>query len=329
MVNADSRRRTENNHTATHLLHAALRQVLGDHVQQRGSLVNDKLLRFDFSHFAKMTEEEIRQVEHIVNRKIRENIPLEELRQVPIDEAKAMGATALFGEKYGDNVRVIIFDRGYSVELCGGTHIKATGSIGYFKIVSESSTAAGIRRIEAITADAAEAYVNEQEQLLDELKALLKNPVDLKKSVDALLSEKNQLQKQLEAMQQKEALVLRDQLIKQAFAAKEAQVIVGQVQLPNADMLKKLAYDIKHKVDHLFLVIAADIDGKPQIAVMIDDTLTKAYDLHAGNIVRELARNIQGGGGGQPFFATAGGKNVQGLPAVVQQAQQIAGQVFR
>lgn len=329
VVNRNSRQLTENNHSATHLLHAALRQVLGDHVQQRGSLVNDKLLRFDFSHFAKMSDEEIQQVEHIVNQKIRENIPLEELRQLPIDEAKAMGAMALFGEKYGDNVRVIVFDRKYSVELCGGTHVKATGSIGYFKIVSESSTAAGIRRIEAITADAAEAYVNEQEQLLNELKDLLKNPVDLKKSVASLLSEKNQLQKQLESMQQKEATALRDQLIQQAFSAKEARVILGQVQLPNADMLKKLAYDIKSKVENLFLVIAADIDGKPQIAVMIDDTLTKAYDLHAGKIVKELAKSISGGGGGQPFFATAGGKSLQGLAPVVQQARQIAAQIFQ
>lgn len=328
VVNQSNRLLTQNNHSATHLLHAALRQVLGDHVQQRGSLVNDKLLRFDFSHFAKMTDEEIHEVERIVNQKIRANIPLEELRSIPIDEAKKMGAMALFGEKYGDNVRAIVFDRGYSVELCGGTHVLATGSIGFFKIVSESSVAAGIRRIEAITADSAEAYISQQENLLNELKATLKNPADLKKAVESLLTEKNQLQKQIESLQQKEAKALREQLIKEAYQVEEAQVIISRVELPNTDMLKKLAYDIKNKVDRLFLVIAADISSKPQITVMIDEQLIQTYGLHAGNIVKELAKNINGGGGGQPFFATAGGKDLQGLDKVVQEAKQMVEQNF-
>lgn len=328
VVNQKSRLLTQNNHSATHLLHAALRQILGDHVQQRGSLVSDTLLRFDFSHFAKMTDEEIQEVERIVNHKIRENITLEELRGIPIDEAKKMGAMALFGEKYGDQVRVIVFDRNYSVELCGGTHVRATGNIGFFKIIAESSVAAGVRRIEAITADAAEDYVHQQENLLNELKATLKSPVDLKKAVESLLSERNQLQKQVEALQQKEATALREQLIREAYQVKEANVIIGKVALPNADMLKKLAYDIKNKVDHLFLVIAAEISDKPQIAVMIDEQLIQTYGLHAGNMVKELAKHIKGGGGGQPFFATAGGKDVQGLDQVVQKARQIAEQRF-
>ncbi len=323
VVNQESRWLTQNNHSATHLLHAALRQVLGDHVQQRGSLVNDKVLRFDFSHFAKMTAEEIHQVERLVNQKIRANIPLEELRQIPIEEAKKMGAMALFGEKYGDTVRVIVFDRKYSVELCGGTHVRSTGHIGFLKIISESSVAAGIRRVEAITADAAEAYVNEQETLLNALKAALKNPIDLKKSLESLLEERNQLQKQVEAMQQKEASSVRDQLISQAYQVNQAQVIVGKVDLPHPDMLKKLAYDIKNKVNNLLLILAANIEGKPQIAVMIDEPVIQTYGLHAGNIVKELAKNIKGGGGGQPFFATAGGKDLQGLQQVVEESKQM------
>lgn len=326
VVNSSNRLLTQSNHSATHLLHAALRQVLGDHVQQRGSLVNDKLLRFDFSHFAKMTDEEIHEAERIVNQKIRENIPLEELRNIPIDEARQMGAMALFGEKYGDNVRVIAFDRDYSVELCGGTHVPATGSIGFFKIISESSVAAGIRRIEAITADTAEAYVNQQENLLNELKATLKNPADLKKTVESLLTEKNQLQKQLDSLQQKEASSLQEKLISESYKAGEANVIVSRVELPNADMLKKLAYDIKNKVEQLFLLIAADINGKPQIAVMIDENLIQRYGLHAGKIIKELAKNIKGGGGGQPFFATAGGKDLQGLDKVLAEARQVVEQ---
>ncbi len=319
---------TQNNHSVTHLLHAALRQVLGEHVQQRGSLVNAQLLRFDFSHFARMSEEELYEVERMVNQKIRENIPLEELRQVPLEEAKQMGAMALFGEKYGEQVRVVVFDRHYSVELCGGTHVPATGSIGFFKIVSESSVAAGIRRIEAITAEAAEAYVHTQEHLIQSLKTALKSPSDLPKAVESLLAEKSQLQKQVAVMQQKELLTLRDTLIEQAYLVEDANVIIGRVSLPQADMLKSLAYDIKGKVKQLFLVIAADIDGKPQIAVMIDESLIKSYGLDAGKIVKELAKNIKGGGGGQPFFATAGGKDLQGLDRVITEAKEMIAQRF-
>ncbi|WPP52972.1 alanine--tRNA ligase [Catalinimonas niigatensis] len=322
VVIEDSRLLTMNNHSATHLLHAALKQVLGNHVQQKGSLVNDKLLRFDFSHFARMSEEEIRSVEHIVNQKIRTNIPLEEMRNVPMEEARKMGATALFGEKYGDFVRVIAFDRNYSLELCGGTHVLSTGNIGLFKIVSENSISAGVRRIEAISAEVAEAYVNDQEDLLKEIKETLKNPADLKKALENLLSERNQLQKEIESLQQKDALSAKDNILNKVYQIGDVKVIIEKVSLPNADMLKKLTFDIKNQVDNLVLILAADIEGKPQISMAIDETLIKAHDLHAGNIVRALAKNIQGGGGGQAFFATAGGKDVNGLDNVLAEAKK-------
>ena len=321
VVSGKRRQLTANNHSATHLLHAALRQVLGDHVQQRGSLVNDQLLRFDFSHFAKMTDEEIKEVERLVNRKVRENIPLKELRSVPIEEAKAMGAMALFGEKYGEQVRVIVFDQDYSVELCGGIHVPATGSIGLFKIVSEGSVSAGVRRIEAITAETAEQYVEEQEALLNEIKAALKQPKDIQKAVETLVAEKNQLQKQVETLQQKEAGALKDQLLAKAQQGEGATVIIERVSLPSADMLKKLAFDLKNQVKKLVLVLGADIDGKPQIAVAVDEALVQSQGLHAGNMVKALAKHIKGGGGGQPFFATAGGKDVSGLESALEEAR--------
>ncbi len=328
VVDANRRQNTQNNHTATHLLHAALREVLGDHVQQRGSLVNDRLLRFDFSHFAKLTNEEIKKVEQRVNQKIRQNIILEEQRSVPLDEAKAMGAMALFGEKYGERVRVVIFDPTYSVELCGGTHVAATGNIGLFKITSEGSTSAGVRRVEAITAGAAEALVDQQEQLVREMQELLKQPHDLKKAVETLLHDRSQLQKQLETLQQQEAAGLKDDLLKKVYSIKESNIIIEQVSLPSADALKKLAFDLKNQQENLVLVLAADVAGKPQIAVAIDESLVKAYDLHAGKLVKELAKHIQGGGGGQPFFATAGGKDLSGLEQIVAKAKLLLEQAL-
>ena len=323
VVNENKRLLTMNNHSATHLLHAALKEVLGEHVQQKGSLVNNQLLRFDFSHFAKMTNEEIRRVEHIVNQRIRANIQLEEMRNVPMEEAKAMGATALFGEKYGDYVRVIAFDRDFSLELCGGTHVPSTGNIGLFKITTESSISAGVRRIEAITADTAEKYVEEQDILLKEINEVLKNPTDLKKAVKNLLQERSQLQKELESLQEKEALNVKDQILDKATSVRDAVLIVDKIAIPSVDMLKKLAFDIKNQKSKLVLVLAADVGGKPQIAMAIDESLIKQYDLHAGNMVRELAKNIKGGGGGQPFFATAGGKDVSGLDKVVSEARKM------
>uniref|UniRef100_UPI0040492D57 alanine--tRNA ligase n=1 Tax=Fulvivirga sp. TaxID=1931237 RepID=UPI0040492D57 len=320
-VNDSKRKLTMNNHTATHLLHHALRSVLGTHVEQKGSLVNEKILRFDFSHFQKMSEEEIDAVERMVNALIRDNLQLDERRNMPIDEAKSLGAMALFGEKYGDQVRVIKF--GESVELCGGTHVQATGNIGYFKIISESSIAAGVRRIEAISADAAEEYINEQLHLLDEVKGLLKSPADVKTSIQQLVDEKNQLEKEISALHAGQTQNLKKEILASKEVNGSITKIIKKVSLPNADALKQLSFELKNELDNLFLVLAADIQGKPQIAVTISENLVKDKGLNAGNIVRELAKEIQGGGGGQPFYATAGGKDISGLERVVEKALNI------
>jgi alanyl-tRNA synthetase len=320
-VETGKRLLTENNHSATHLLHAALKEVLGNHVAQKGSLVNENVLRFDFSHFAKMTDEEIERVEKIVNRKIRENISRGEKRNVPIAQAMELGATALFGEKYGDFVRVITFDPQYSIELCGGTHVPATGQIGLFKIVSESAVAAGVRRIEAVTADKAEELVDEQFHTLRDLRELLKGPKDVKKAVADLLGEKNALARQVEAYQVAQAGAVRESLLQNVQRKDGVSVIAAKVSLPSADALKQIAFELKGQVENLFLVLAADVQGKPQVAVMIGDNLVKEKNLHAGNIVKELAREIKGGGGGQPFFATAGGTDLGGLDRVVEKGR--------
>ncbi len=317
VVDENKRRLTENNHSATHLLHAALRNVLGDHVQQRGSLVNAELLRFDFSHYAKMSEEEIREVEHTVNQKIRENITLDEKKNVPIDQAKAMGAMALFGEKYGDHVRVISFDPHYSVELCGGTHVPATGKIGFFKIISESSIAAGIRRIEAITADKAEQYVEQQMDLLKNITETLKHPKDPVKAVNVLVDERNHLMKELEQLKTEKASSLKDDLLKEIKVIQGLNVITRKIDVPDAVTMKNLAFQLKNQVDNLYLVLVSNINGKPLITVMLSDTVVKDKDLHAGQIVKELAMEIKGGGGGQPFYATAGGKDPSGIDNVL------------
>jgi alanyl-tRNA synthetase len=322
-INKQKRQLSMDNHSATHLLHAALRQVLGKHVEQKGSLVNDRMLRFDFSHFSAMTAEEIQKVEHIVNQKIRENIVLEERRNVPIEDAKKLGATALFGEKYGDFVRVITFDPNFSIELCGGTHVSATGQIGLFKIVSESSVAAGVRRIEAITADEAERYVSESLGLLDQVRELLKNPKDLLASTQGLLEEKHALEKKLEAFQQEQANQLKDQLASRAQQINGYHLILEKVTVSSADALKNIAYGLRNQFDDLLLVLAADVEGKPQVAVMLGEKLAETNRYHAGNMVKELAREIGGGGGGQPFFATAGGKNLDGLSAVLEKARKL------
>jgi alanyl-tRNA synthetase len=323
VVNQKKRKLTENNHSATHLLHAALKTVLGEHVNQKGSYVSEDILRFDFSHFTKMTDEEIRKVEKIVNEKIRENIELDEKRNVPVKQALDLGATALFGEKYGDYVRVITFDRNYSVELCGGTHVKATGNIGAFKIVSESSVSAGVRRIEAITAEKAEEFFENQIRLVNELKDILKNPADVKRALNDLLNEKNKLAKQVEAFNLEQASQLKENLLKKKQEYDGVNVIVDRVALNSADSLKQIAFELKAKVDNLFLVLAAEIDQKPQVAVMIADNLVKDRNLHAGNLVKELAKEIKGGGGGQPFYATAGGTDLTGLDNVVKKAKEI------
>ncbi len=323
LIDNNRRRLIESNHTATHLMHAALREVLGTHVVQKGSLVNDEVLRFDFSHFAKMTESEIAQVEKIVNAKIRKNIPLDEQRNVPIEKAKAMGAMALFGEKYGDFVRVITFDKNFSVELCGGTHVAQTGAIGQFKILSESSSAAGVRRIEAVTAAKAEQVINEELALLDAIRALLKNPKDLLKSVENLLNEKQSLQKEIERLQNEALQGIKQQLRTQITNKNGVQFLAAQVEVPKPDALKTLAFQLKQETESLFAVLTAAIDSKVHIAVMIADELVKEHNWNASQIVKDLAKLVEGGGGGQPFFATAAGKNTAQLKAVLSAAEQI------
>ena len=321
IVDPERRNSIQGNHSATHLLHAALKQVLGNHVNQKGSLVNDEYLRFDFSHFAKVTDEELARIEAIVNEKVRENIPLKEERNVAYQVAITSGVTALFGEKYGEYVRVITFDDDFSKELCGGTHVKATGQIGYFKIISESAVAAGVRRIEAISGIGAENYINEQTKLIHQLKELLKNPKDIGKSIETLLEENNKLKKEIEKSVLEKSSGLKDGLAKKVQDINGISFIAEKVALPNADAVKNLAYQLKDIVPNLFLVLAADIDGKPNLTVMISENLVKDKGLNAGNIIRELAKEIQGGGGGQPFYATAGGKDISGLDKALSKAK--------
>jgi alanyl-tRNA synthetase len=300
-----------------------LRQVLGAHVNQKGSYVNDKMLRFDFSHFSKLTDEEIERIEKIVNQKIRQDIPLDEKRSMPIAEAKKLGATALFGEKYGENVRVITFDKDFSMELCGGTHVKATGQIGYFKITAESSVAAGVRRIEAITADETENFVNRNIKELLGLKEALKAPKEPLKALNELIEEKSRLLKQIEGFYVRQGQDVKAQLLNKIETADGINYIIDKVEIASADALKQVAFELKAKVENLFMVLAANVDDKPQITVMISDNLVADKKLNANNIVRDLAKEIQGGGGGQPFYATAGGKNIRGLDKVVEKARMM------
>lgn len=324
-VAEDRRRDIQSNHSATHLLHAALKQVLGEHVNQKGSLVSDEVLRFDFSHFAKVSDEELRRVEQIVNAKIRENLSLDERRNVPYNDAIDMGVTALFGEKYGDFVRVIIFDENFSKELCGGTHVQYTGNIGFFKILSEGAVAAGVRRIEAITGRRAEEIIDRQDELINELKNLLKHPKDLSAAITGLLQENSKLKKEVEKSLVEKAQQLRQVLVEKAIDINGVRFIGEQVELPNADAVKNLAFAIKKAIDNgLFLVLAADFDGKPNLTVVLSDDLVNR-GLDAGKIVRELAKEIKGGGGGQPFYATAGGKDSSGLTVALEKAKSFVG----
>ncbi len=321
----DSRKRqlTANNHSATHLLHYALREVLGEHVEQRGSLVDHKHLRFDFSHFQKVTDEELQKIESLVNHLIRQNYKREEFRNVPLDEALKMGAMALFGEKYGDTVRVIKF--GPSIELCGGTHVEATGNIGFFKITSESAVAAGIRRIEAITALEAERYVRELDKTVKQLRTILKSPKNIVHNVEKLIEQNKALQKQVEQLLQEKATMLKNSLKNELRPVAGMNVIAKIVDVPSADVLKTIAYQLKKEIDDLFLVLGAKIGQKANLAIMISDSLVQK-GLNASKIIREAAKEIQGGGGGQPFFATAGGKNPHGLQKAIDKAVKLAQQ---
>lgn len=319
-VNTSKRLLTANNHSATHLLHAAMKQVLGKHVEQKGSLVNDEYLRFDFSHFAKVSDEEIEKIETIVNEKIRENIAVE-IKQMAIDEAKKTGAMALFGEKYGDIVRVVTMDKNFSIELCGGTHVKATGQIGMFKVTSESAIAAGVRRIEAVTAIKAEEFFKNKLKLLAEVNSLLKNPADLVKSVQQLSEQNSELQKQVEALYREKAKSLKTELLAAALTQNGIKFISQKVNLDSGAAIKDLCFELKQE-DNTFIVLGAEVSGKPQLFVAVSDNLVKDKKLHAGNIVKELAKEINGGGGGQPFFATAGGTEAKGLDKALEAAKK-------
>jgi len=317
VIDIEKRKATECNHSATHLLHEALREVLGTHVEQKGSFVSPEALRFDFSHFQKLTKEEIRAVEGIANRKIRENYALIEKRDTPIAEAQAMGAMALFGEKYGETVRVIQF--GSSVELCGGTHVSATGNIGLVRVVAESSIAAGIRRIEAITGKAVEELLDKQQDTIGEAKEMLNNAPDILNALKKMTEENSDLKKKMEVFQQVQIMALRDKLNAEAKEINGIKVIRFEGSLP-AEQVKTLAFQIRNvHPEKLFFVAGCVADDKPSITVLLSDDLV-ANGLNAVNIARDAAKEIQGGGGGQPFFASAGGKNAAGIQAAINKA---------
>jgi len=317
-VDRTRRKATEVHHSATHLLHAALRTVLGTHVAQKGSLVNDEQLRFDFSHFSKMTEEEIIKVEELVNARIRENIPVV-IKEMPKEEALKLGAMALFGEKYGDVVRVVIIDPSYSVELCGGTHVGATGELGFFKIRHESAVAAGVRRIEAVSGRAAEIFVQEQLALLRGVREALKNPKELNKAVEGLVMENAEQKKKLEKAEARQLAELRAQLLGKAQAVNGTQFIGEIVEVDSADALKKLCFDLKGGLTPPYVVVlAANVDGKAAVAVLTDEQL----GLLAPAIIKEqVAPLIKGGGGGQKTLATAGGQDASHLPDVINKVK--------
>jgi alanyl-tRNA synthetase len=316
-VNQDLRSLSSRNHSATHLMHQALRSILGTHVEQKGSLVNPNYLRFDFSHFAKMSETELQQVEDFVNARIQEQLPLIERRNIPFAQAVQEGAMALFGEKYGDEVRAIKF--GESMELCGGIHVKNTAEIWHFKIVSEGAVAAGIRRIEAITSDAVKAHFASYENTLNEVKSALKNPQDILKAVHSIQEENAKLAKQIEVLVKDKVKNLKASLIAEIQEVNGVQFLAKQVDL-NPEGAKDLAYELGNLGNNLFLVLATADEEKPMLTCYVSKELVAEKNLNAGQVVRELGKFIQGGGGGQPFFATAGGKNVAGIQQALEKA---------
>ena len=293
-------------------MHAALRKVLGTHVEQKGSLVNDAYLRFDFSHFAKVTPEEIAEIERIVNEKIRENITLN-IQLLPIDEARKLGAMALFGEKYGDVVRVVTFDKNYSVELCGGTHSPATGTIGLFKITSESAVAAGVRRIEAISSTAAMDYFNSQLQTLQHVNEALRNPKNTLKGVEDLLAKNAELEKKLAAFEKQQVIALKNELKHKFTHVDGVNVLKQKIEIGSNENLKDLCFQLKSEVENAAIYLGAEINGKATIAVAFSDALVNGKNKHAGNVIKAIAKEINGGGGGQPAFATAGGTKLEGI----------------
>lgn len=320
-IDIERRNKIKSNHTATHLMLSSMREVLGTHVSQKGSFLNDEVLRFDFAHFSKVTDEELKKIEDRVNEKIRENIALEERRNVPIQQALDAGATATFGEKYGDFVRLIIFDPKFSFELCGGTHVPSTGEIGVFKFISEGSVSAGVRRVEAVTGEKALELMRQQEETLNKIKDLLKGPTDLIKAVENLIEERSALQKKIAVLENEKIQALKTTLVENMEAHSTFNLIVQKVDVPAADSLKQLSYELRDQVENLIAVFGAEIGGKPQLSVFIAENIVQETGLNAGKIVKDLAKDIRGGGGGQPFFATAGGSDASGLDSALEKAK--------
>ena len=322
-VDADRRKSIAVHHSVTHLMHAALRTVLGKHVAQKGSLVNEEHLRFDFSHFAKVTNEEVAAVEKLVNEKIRENIPVV-IKSMHKDEAVALGAMALFGEKYGDIVRVVIMDPAYSIELCGGTHVGSTGELGIFKIQHETAVAAGVRRIEAVCGAAAENYINEQFIALDEIRGLLKNTKDISKSIQHLQSENSILSKRIEGLEARQLVGIRNELLQKDEIINNVTFVGAIIEVSNADALKKLCTDLKNHLHDHVVVLCSNIDGKAFVAIGISDTVVTAKNLDAAKIIKEqVAALIKGGGGGQKNLGTAGGQDVSNFKEVIEKVKSL------
>ena len=322
-INTEKRIPTQVHHSATHLMHAALRSVFGNHVAQKGSLVNDEYLRFDFSHFAKMTDEEITKVEALVNEKIRDNIPVV-IKEMPREEAMATGAMALFGEKYGDVVRVVIIDPEYSIELCGGTHVGSTGELGIFTIKQETAVGAGVRRIEAVSGKAAEAYINQQFDIINAIRDTLKNPKDISKAIENLTTENAELKKQLEKYEAQNLLSIKKDLLQKVEKINGVNFIGQVVNVSNADALKKICFSLKSELKDYVIILAANIDGKPNVAVMLDESIAASKNWEAPKIIKEyIAPLIKGGGGGQKTLATAGGQDASHLNEVIEKVKSL------
>lgn len=322
-VDMPKRQATTVHHSATHLLHAALRKVLGKHVAQKGSLVNEEQLRFDFSHFAKVSEEEIAEIERVVNEKIRENIPVH-IKEMSKDDAIATGAMALFGEKYGDKVRVVIMDPDYSVELCGGTHVGATGELGFFRIKHETAVAAGVRRIEAVSGKAAEELVNSQFDDIRVIREILKNPKEISKAVESLAADNNELKKRIESLEAKQLSAIKQELLQKTELINGITFIGSIVEVSNADSLKKLCFELKNSLTHYMVVLAAAIEGKAQVAILLDEAVSDTKNLEAPKLIKEqVAALIKGGGGGQKTLATAGGQDASNLQQVIDNLKKL------
>lgn len=322
-VNAEKRQRISSNHSAVHLMHAALHQVVGTHALQKGQSVDDQRLRFDFSHFQQVTKEELAKIETMVNAKIRENIALDEVRNMPIEDAKKTGAMMLFGEKYGETVRVITFGKDYSVELCGGTHVAATGEIAYFKIVSEGTVSAGVRRVEALTGEAAEAYINAELAELQAVRDVFKNPKDTAKRVNDLFEDNKKLQKEIERLMVEQAAGLQKDLRTKFKEHNGFNLLVEKIGVNDANAVKTLAYNLEKEIGNAVIVFGTVKDDKPMVTVRISDDLAKAKNLNAGAIVRELAKEMKGGGGGTASFATAGGSDLSGLDVALGKVKEL------